>query len=130
MEGQDPLAAALGGAGEEQEEPVNDVNSDDITNIVASIEDLLSSIKSEMGGGEGMGDEEGFPEEGMEGDGDGDEVHPINTGEGDDEVHVDIGSHNAEDDIEGDADSDDMPPEEDEEEEAPPKKDKKFPPKK
>ena len=129
--GQDPLDAALGGmGGEDQEEPVDNVNSDDITNIVASIEDLLSSIKSEIGGG----DEGGFPEEGMEGEGDlegipgqegdlppeegGEEggIPDIDTGEGDDEVNLDL-------------DSDDG--EEDEEEKAPPaKKGKGFPPKK
>ena len=127
MEGEDPLAAALGG-GEEPEEPVGNVNSDDITNIVASIEDLLSSIKGEMGGGDGMGDEEGFPEEGMggeegiKGEEGGEEIPPIDTGEGDDEVHVDMDSHNGE---EGEEEA----PEEDEEA-PPPKKGSKFPPKK
>jgi hypothetical protein len=44
--GQDP---AMGIGGEEPEEPLPQVGGDDITNLVADIEDLLASIKSEIG---------------------------------------------------------------------------------
>jgi hypothetical protein len=64
-EGGDPLANPMLDpmAQEEPQDPVSHVSGDDITNMVASIEDLLASIKSEVGGGEpGM-------EEPMDGDG-------------------------------------------------------------
>jgi hypothetical protein len=85
-EGLDPAMDPMG-IGEEPEEPVNHVSGDDITALVSNIEDLLSSIKSEIGdtsggeefdtefsddGAEGEfpseGEESGIPMEGEEGD--------------------------------------------------------------
>lgn len=73
---EDPLANPMMDpmAQEDPADPVSHVSGDDITNMVASIEDLLSSIKSEIGGGEGGmeepmdGDGELPPEDGIPGE--------------------------------------------------------------
>ena len=86
------------------------------------LEELISTLKAdldlgdegEMEGMEGEGEEE-FEEEGDE------EMPDIETGEGDDEVHIDVGSHN---DDEGEEEAE----EEGDEEEMPMKKKKSKPP--
>jgi len=60
---------------EGEEEVTEPVSTDDINDIVSRIEDLLSSIKSEVGEGEGGGSEVDIPEEGEE------EMEEEDTGE-------------------------------------------------
>jgi hypothetical protein len=50
-EEEDPMTGGMGldPMGEEPEDPVSHVNGDDITNMVAAIEDLLAGIKGEIG---------------------------------------------------------------------------------
>lgn len=126
MPGQEDM---MGGEGFGEEEPPMEMGGDQLMASLAELEALIDGIKVKLGedpgmeggmegempmDGEGMEGMEG--EEGMEPDGDEDGEGDINidTGEGDDEIHVDKvkGSHDMED---ADDDSDDS-------EEAPPKK--------
>lgn len=121
----------------QEEGPPESMDGDMLNNLVATIEDLLSGIKSQVGGGEeGMeghpdaeedeelidaklddrlGDEEGGDEVDF-----GEEGDPEDEGEED--IHVDIDSHN----VEGDEDEDDYEEEDDEEEAPAPKKKPPF----
>lgn len=83
-EEEDPLAAGLEGGleggldptiGEEPEDPVSHVNGDDITNMVSAIEDLLASIKGEIG------DPDMSMEDPMEGDVPIDDENPMQDGD-------------------------------------------------
>ena len=47
------------GMGEEPEEPVEHIDADDLTSLVADIEDLLGSIKGELGVEDEFGEEDG-----------------------------------------------------------------------
>jgi len=95
------------------------VDKDELIDNMRELEELIAMLKSDMGADEGeeegmegeMGEEgEESEEEGGEfGDGDGDEMPPIETGEGDDEVHIDAESHNNEDEGE-EEESDEEPP--------------------
>ena len=85
MEGEAPME-------EEPEETSAEATSDEINDLVSRIEDLLGSIKSEMGDGEG---EEGGEDDGME---DEEDMPPMQDEEG------------------GEEDSEEEPSEEDEEE--------------
>ena len=138
MGGPDPLSTALQmGMGQEDAEAPSDVNADDISNIVAAIEDLLGNIKAQTGdpgmedGGEGIPGEvdPNMEDPGMEGMEPGLEGMEGEMGEEGLEGEPEI------DDIEGDADSSDFEGEEEEsdegeEESEEPKDKKKFPPKK
>ena len=99
--------------GEEGEVELSD--KDDLIDNLKELEELISTLKSDLdlgdesGDMEGMEGEEEFGEEGEE------DMPDIETGEGDDEVHIDVGSHN-DDEEEGE--------EEDSEEEMPKKKSK------
>jgi hypothetical protein len=116
---------ALGG----MEAPPTELPKDNLTALMAELEELIGGLKIELGedpsgmepGMEGEMPPEGLGgEEGLEGEPDGDEEGGpeinIDTGEGDDEVHVDApeGDH----DVEG---------EEEYEDEMPPKKEKGKP---
>lgn len=140
---QDP-AAQMGG-GDPLEEPATDMSKDSLMSTIAELEQLLSTLKVDMGAGddempqddfggqnamdgedmEGMEDEGGgFPEEEEEGeeDFDGDDEVNVDTGDGDDDVHIDV--------VDGEHDMDSDDEEEGEtEEQAPKKKGKGFPPK-
>ena len=122
---QNPIDASLG---EEPKEPVEHVSGDDITNIVASIEDLLASIKAEIGedqtgldlDGDGEAGEEfegAVPEEGMG------EEPPMEGGEEGGEEGIEFEDASGD---EGEGESEESDEESDEEEPAP-KKDKKPP---
>lgn len=95
------------------------VEKDELIDNMRELEELIAMLKSDMGADEGEGEEEGMEgemgEEGEEeggeiGDGDGDEMPPIETGKGDDEVHIDAESHNNEDEEEEGEDTDEEPP--------------------
>lgn len=103
-----------GEMGEEGETPEGEdepemVAKEDLVDNLKELEELIATLKSDLD----MGEEEGM--EGEEGD-----MPDIDTGEGEDEVHIDIDSHNEEEDEEGEE-------EEDSEEEMPKKKPKKKP---
>ena len=108
------------GMPEEGEGEEMDMQSrEDLIDNMKELEELISTLKADMGAEGGEEDMEG--EEGHE-EPDGDEEMPdINTGEGDDEVHVDVGSHNDDEEEEGEEE------EEDSEEEMPKKKKSKKP---
>jgi len=96
------------------EDDVDMQSKEELIDNMKELEDLISTLKADIGA-EG-GEEEGTEgEEGDELDGD-EETTDIETGEGDDEVHIDVGSHN--DEEEGEEE------EEDSEEEMPKKKSK------
>lgn len=98
--------------GEETEEPVNHVDGDDITNLVASIEDLLHSIKAEIGGEVDTQEGDGESEFEDNYDFEGGDAQPM---EGEEEI--------PDEELEtGEEPDDDIPQEEDEEVEEPPKK--------
>jgi hypothetical protein len=123
--GLDPSMDPMG-MGEEPEDPVNHVSGDDITALVANIEDLLSSIKSEIGdpdaGGE-FGSE--FSDEGAEGE------FPAEGEESGIPMEGDSDGSSQDGDIDGDGEvegGDEGEPEEEfEEEEEDPKPKGKFP---
>ena len=102
----------MGEEGDEEGE-VEFSDKDDLIDNLKELEDLISTLKSDLDMGdegdmEGMEGEEGEGEEGEE------EMPDIDTGEGEDEVHIDVDSHN-----------DGEEEEEDSEEEMPKKKSKK-----
>lgn len=112
--------------GEEQpmegEEETPEVPQGELIDNLKELEELISVLKGDMGLG---GDEEGgeeMPDEESEDD------MGIDTGEGDDEVHIDVDSHNDDDeeDEEGEEEYDDEEEggeeEDEEEEDMPPKK--------
>lgn len=108
--------------GEEGEGEFSD--KEDLIDNLKELEELISTLKSDldlgdegdMEGMEGMEGEEG--EEEMEGEeGEGEDMPDIDTGEGEDEVHIDVDSHNDGEEEEGG----------EEEEEEMPKKKKKPP---
>jgi hypothetical protein len=103
----------MGEEGDEEGE-VEFSDKDDLIDNLKELEDLISTLKSDLDMGdegdmEGMEGEEEF--EGEEGE---EEMPEIDTGEGEDEVHIDVDSHN-----------DGEEEEEDSEEEMPKKKSKK-----
>ena len=97
----------------EGEEEVQAQSKESLIDNMKELEELISTLKADMGAEGGEEDMEG--EEGHE-EPDGDEVPDIETGEGDDAVHIDVGSHNEdeEEEEEGEAEGE----EEEEEEEA------------
>jgi hypothetical protein len=107
----DEMGDEMGEEGDEEGE-VEFSDKDDLIDNLKELEDLISTLKSDLD----MGDEGGM--EGMEGEEEGEEgeedMPDIDTGEGEDEVHIDVDSHN-----------DGEEEEEDSEEEMPKKKSKK-----
>ena len=114
FEGEDEMGEE-GEMGEEEGE-VEFSDKEDLIDNLKELEELISTLKSDLDmGEEGEGEMEGegeFGEEGEEEESD-EEMPEIDTGEGEDEVHIDVDSHN------------DGEEEEDSEEEMPKKKSKK-----
>jgi hypothetical protein len=115
MEDEEGGEMEMGEEGEEGDEEgeVEFTEKDDLIDNLKELEELISTLKSDLDMGdegdmEGMGGEEEEGEEGEEG------MPDIDTGEGEDEVHIDVDSHN-----------DGEEEEEDSEEEMPKKKSKK-----
>jgi hypothetical protein len=103
----------MGEEGDEEGE-VEFSDKDDLIDNLKELEDLISTLKSDLDMGD-EGDMEGIEGEEGEEDEEGEEEMPeIDTGEGEDEVHIDVDSHN-----------DGEEEEEDSEEEMPKKKSKK-----
>jgi len=103
----------MGEEGDEEGE-VEFSDKDDLIDNLKELEDLISTLKSDLDMGD-EGDMEGMEgEEEMEGEEGEEEMPEIDTGEGEDEVHIDVDSHN-----------DGEEEEEDSEEEMPKKKSKK-----
>jgi hypothetical protein len=102
------------------EEEAPEMDREELLNNMKELEELIVSLKSELGAEEDMPeDEEGMEEGDEEEESDEEDMSDIDTGEGDDEVHIDTDSHNDEEEEDGEE-------EEDEEEDSP--KDKgKFP---
>lgn len=96
-----------------EEEPMV-TDKDSLVDNLKELEELIATLKSDLDVGE-EGGMEGEGEFGEEGESD-EEMPDIDTGEGDDEVHIDTDSHN-----------DGEEEEEDSEEEMPKKKSKKKP---
>lgn len=112
--GQDP---SMGIGGEEPEEPLPQVGGDDITNLVADIEDLLASIKSEIG------------DPNIEPDGDEVEMDDNFEFEGSDAPQEGLGAEKGDFDNGGEAEgSEESDPSDDEAPKEPPKKAAKKPP--
>jgi hypothetical protein len=91
------------------------VEKDELIDNMRELEELIAMLKSDMGADEAEGEEAEMEGEGEDGeaplgDGDGDEMPPIETGEGDDEVHIDVGSHNDGEEDEEEEDSEEEPP--------------------
>ena len=73
----------------EEEEEVEFTERDDLIDNMKELEELIASLKGDLG----VGEDEGGSEEG--------EGLEIDTGEGDDEVHIDSDSHNDEEEENG-----------------------------
>jgi hypothetical protein len=101
----------------EEEDGMDMQSKEELIDNMKELEELISTLKADLGAEGGEEDMEGEEEHEEP---DGDEVPEINTGEGDDEVHVDVGSHNDDEEEEGEE-------EEDSEEEMPKKKKSKKP---
>jgi hypothetical protein len=111
MEGMEDEGGEMEGM-EGEEGEVEFTEKDELIDNLKELEELISTLKSDLDMGE-EGDMEGMEgEEEMEGE---EDMPDIDTGEGEDEVHIDIDSHNGEEEEE----------EEDSEEEMPKKKSKK-----
>jgi hypothetical protein len=111
-EEEEEMGDEMGEEGDEEGE-VEFSDKDDLIDNLKELEDLISTLKSDLDMGdegdmEGMEGEEGEGEEGEE------DMPDIDTGEGEDEVHIDVDSHN-----DGEEEG------EDSEEEMPKKKSKK-----
>jgi hypothetical protein len=109
--GEEEMGEEMGEEGDEEGE-VEFSDKDDLIDNLKELEDLISTLKADLDMGDegdmgGMEGEEGEGEEGEE------EMPDIDTGEGEDEVHIDVDSHN-----------DGEEEEEDSEEEMPKKKKK------
>jgi len=102
----------------EEEDGMDIQSKEELIDNMKELEELISTLKADLGAEGGEEDMEGEEEHEEP---DGDEVPEINTGEGDDEVHVDVGSHNDDEEEEGEEE------EEDSEEEMPKKKKSKKP---
>jgi hypothetical protein len=89
----------------EGEEEVEFTDKEDLIDNLKELEELISTLKSDLDMGEegmeGEGEFEG--EEGEEEESE-EEMPEIDTGEGEDEVHIDIGSHN-----DGEEEEEEMP---------------------
>lgn len=111
-----------GEEGMPQEEEAPEVDREDLIDNMKELEELITNLKAELGADDE--DEEMEGEEGEEHEEpDGDEDMPdIDTGEGDDEVHIDVGSHNDDEEEESGEEEED-----DEEEQKPSKEKGKFP---
>jgi hypothetical protein len=81
----------------DEEGEVEFSDKDDLIDNLKELEELISTLKSDLdlGGDEGMEGMEGEEEmEGMEGEEEEGDMPDIDTGEGEDEVHIDVDSHN------------------------------------
>ena len=86
----------MGEEGDEEGE-VEFSDKDDLIDNLKELEELISTLKSDLdlGGDEGMEGMEGEEEmEGMEDEEEEGDMPDIDTGEGEDEVHIDVDSHN------------------------------------
>lgn len=120
-------------ADESEEEGPEQIPEEEFMGYLDELEELISSLKGEMGFSDFDGDEEGeeeseFGDEEEEGNGEEGEMD-LDTGEGDDSVHVDINSHDNEDEEEVEG-SDGEDSDDDGDIEEPKPKKKPFPPKK
>jgi len=92
----DEMGDEMGEEGDEEGE-VEFSDKDDLIDNLKELEELISTLKSDLdlGGDEGMEGMEGEEEmEGMEDEEEEGDMPDIDTGEGEDEVHIDVDSHN------------------------------------
>ena len=89
------------------EEEAPEMDREELLNNMKELEELIVSLKSELGAEEDMPeDEEGMEEGDGEEESDEEDMSDIDTGEGDDEVHIDTDSHNDEEEEDGEEEED------------------------